>query len=206
MFIYSGGGRAAGENVSKAYPAGANRPEGPRVCRKECGKKRVWAARAFQFLGNRRPISARAKSTPVRRRSAASIPSATILLAFDRRNRCCAGSRDFAPPPPPPATLPRRIFLHACRIPLARSRSRPRPTPRSSVLSTPGARWWVCVAVEKPPAMIAVYGREKPSRSVAVIAILSLSRNSNRGGGKIVAKNEDIYCITEGQRVQIYIE
>lgn len=31
-----------------------------------------------------------------------------------------------------------RIFLHACRIPLARSRFHPRPTPRSPVLSTPG--------------------------------------------------------------------
>lgn len=43
----------------------------------------------------------------------------------------------------------------------------------------PRARWRVCVraAGEKPPAMIAVYGREKPSRSDDVIAISSLSRN-----------------------------
>lgn len=131
------------------------------------GKKRVQTARAFQFLGNRRPISARAKSTPVRRRSAASTPrrppSSSSSSSRSTAETDVARDRAILHP-----LFRCRIFLHACRIPLTRARFRSLPTPRSSVLSTPGARWRVlCVRApgEKPPAMIAVYDREKPSRS-----------------------------------------
>jgi len=129
LFVYNVGE----EKKRKRFESASSRRESAgrtESLSERMGKKRVQTARAFQFLGNRRPISARAKSTPVR--SAALYPSATTLLALDRRNRCCAGSRDFAPP------LSCRIFLYACRIPLTRSRFRSRPTPFSSVLSTPG--------------------------------------------------------------------
>ena len=38
LFIYGMGGKK-NENVFKVHPAGANRSEGPRVCRKEWGKR-----------------------------------------------------------------------------------------------------------------------------------------------------------------------
>lgn len=134
LFVY----RQVGEKKRKRFQSASSWRESAgrtESLSERMGKKRVWTARAFQFLGNRRPISARAKSTPARRRRSA----ASTLLALDRRNRCCAGSRDFAPSSLPPPRLFRcRIFLHACRIPLVRSRFRSFPTLRLSVLSTPG--------------------------------------------------------------------
>lgn len=115
------------------------------------------------------------------------------FLALDRRNRCCAGSRDFTPPLPP-ATLSVSHLSARVQNParslsllLARSLRHARPS-----YQPPGARWRVCVRVagEKPPAMIAVYGREKPSRSDDIIAISNLLRNSIIVEKKNVVKNE----------------
>lgn len=114
------------------------------------GKKGVWAARAFQFLGNSRPISARAKSTPVRRRSAASIPSATILLALDRRNRCCAGSRDFAPSSPfRVASFCTRADSHSLALAFALS---PYATLECSFYQPPGAMEGLCTRSRRKTA------------------------------------------------------
>lgn len=182
MFIYTaeGGGRRGRKRFesasSRSESAGRTESLSERM-----GKKGVWTARAFQFLGNSRPISARAKSTPVRRRSAASTPRRPSSSRVRPPKPMLRGIARFCTLPTP---LSCRIFLHACRFPLARSRFRSRPAPRSNVRSiNPRARWRVCVraAGEKPPAMIAVYGREKPSRSADVIAISGLSRNSNCG-------------------------
>lgn len=98
-------------------------------------------------------------------------------LALDRRNRCCAGSRDF--------TLPSFVSHLSARVQNPTHSFSLSPSSCATLVRSinPRARWRVCVraAGEKPPAMIAVYGREKPSWSDDVIAISSLSRNSNCG-------------------------
>lgn len=109
------------------HPAGASRPEEElRVCRKERGKEKGWATRALQFLGNRRPISARAKSTLPgvfrRQRSAASIHRGRSLPPSSSHSTAetdVARNRAILHSPLPPSPIPHfwcRIFLHACGI------------------------------------------------------------------------------------------
>lgn len=103
------------------------------------GKERVWTARAFQFLGNRRPISARAKSTPVRRRSAASTPRGDHPSSRSTAETDVARDRAILPFPPPPSSLSFSVASFCTRAE-SRSLARLLPTPRSFVLSTPPGR------------------------------------------------------------------
>lgn len=105
-------------------------------------------------------------------------PSATTLLALDRRNRCCAGSRDFAPPLSM-SHLSARVQnpTHSLSLSLSPYATLVHP------INPRGALEGLCTRSRRKTAsaMIAVYGREKPSRLDDVIAISSLSRNSNCG-------------------------
>jgi len=169
LFIYGVGGKKKNGNVSKVHPAGANRPERPRVCRKEWGKREYGPRERSNFWA----IAGQFRRVPNPPLFGGGPPSSRSTAETD-----VARDRAILHSPLSVSHLSIRVqnpahSLSLSLIPYA-----------TLVLSTPGARWRVvCVRApgEKPPAMIAVYGREKPSRSDDNIAISSLSRNSNAG-------------------------
>lgn len=102
------------------------------------GKEKGWTARALQFLGNRRPISARAKSTPVRRQwsATASPPSVTVTPSSSRTTAETDVARD-------------RAILHSLPLPtLAVASFCTRAESHSLVLFFSHAR-----SINRPPAM-----------------------------------------------------